>query len=146
MTSCSALNESGVWIRLVLAVLATWRVTHLLSREDGPADIIVRIRRRLGGGVLGRGMDCFQCASLWVAAPFALFVSDRPVEWLMSWVAASGAGCLLERLTPEPVVVERLPENSNRGFDYGMLRTETRTGVERTEDREDRIQLTTARD
>jgi len=139
------LNECGVWIRLVLAVLATWRVTHLLSREDGPADIIVRIQRRLGGSVIGRAMDCFQCASLWVAASFALFVSDRPVEWFISWLAASGGACLLERLTPEPVMIERLPENSQGGFDDGMLRTETRTGVERTEDREDRIQLTTIR-
>ena len=31
----------------VLAVLATWRVTHLLASEDGPADLIVRFRARL---------------------------------------------------------------------------------------------------
>jgi hypothetical protein len=110
------LDERIVWIRLVLAVLATWRVTHLLSREDGPADIIVRIRRRVGASMLGRAMDCFQCASLWVAAPFALFVSDRPAEWLISWLAASGAACLLERLTPEPVLIEHLPESPEKGI------------------------------
>jgi hypothetical protein len=31
-------------LKFVLAVLATWRVTHLLASEDGPADIIVRYR------------------------------------------------------------------------------------------------------
>jgi hypothetical protein len=139
------LNDSSVWIRLLLAVLATWRVAHLLSREDGPADIIVRLRRRAGASALGRAMDCFQCASLWVAAPFALFVSDRPVEWLMSWLAASGAACLLERLTPEPVLIERVPEDHQGRLDDGMLRTETPPGGERTEVAGDPDQRTTTR-
>jgi hypothetical protein len=140
------LDESSAWIRLVLAVLASWRVTHLLSREDGPADIVVRLRRRLGGGALGRAMDCFQCASLWVAAPLALFVSTRPLEWLMSWLALSGAACLLEHLSPEPVVIEHLPENPEGELDDGMLRTETRASVERSDDPEDRIRVVARRD
>ena len=91
-------------------------------------------------------MDCFQCASLWVAASFALFVSDRPVEWLMAWLAASGAACLFERLTPEPVLIERLPENDAGRVDDGLLRTETPPGVERTEDFGNRDQRATAGD
>jgi Protein of unknown function (DUF1360) len=84
--------------RFVLAVLATWRVTHLLANEDGPADIIFRVRRRLGDGFIGSLMDCFNCMSIWVAAPLALFVSANPVVWFMSWLALSGGACLLERL------------------------------------------------
>ena len=36
--------DTAFWARLVLAVLATWRLTHLLAREDGPADLLVRLR------------------------------------------------------------------------------------------------------
>jgi hypothetical protein len=82
----------------LLAVLATWRVTHLLANEDGPADIIFRLRRRLGDGFIGSLMDCFNCMRIWIAAPLALFVSTNPLSWLVSWLALSGGACLLERL------------------------------------------------
>jgi len=93
------------WIRLVLAVLATWRVTHLLASEDGPADLVVHVRARLGNGFLGRLMDCFYCLSLWVAAPLAFFVGGGPSDWVITWLALSGAACLLERLGHPPVVM-----------------------------------------
>jgi hypothetical protein len=89
-----------------VAALATWRVTHLLAREDGPADAVVRFRARLGDGVAGRAMDCFQCLSIWVAAPAALFVARERRELVPTWLALSGAACLLEGLQPEPIVVE----------------------------------------
>ena len=57
------------WFRLVLVVLATWRVTHLLAFEDGPGDVVATLRQRLGNGFFGKLMDCFYCMSLWVAAP-----------------------------------------------------------------------------
>ena len=60
-------------LRIVLAVLATWRVTHLLASEDGPADIIFRFRRLLGQSLVGKLMDCFNCLSLWIAAPGSFF-------------------------------------------------------------------------
>ncbi|HEX4322912.1 MAG TPA: DUF1360 domain-containing protein [Acidobacteriaceae bacterium] len=117
---------------LVLAVLATWRVTHLLANEDGPADIVVRLRKRLGDGFLGSLMDCFYCLSMWIAAPAALFVTRKPLEWLMTWLALSGGACLLERLgkqpEPLPVVIEPLPvaaESSTEGEIDDVLRTET---------------------
>jgi hypothetical protein len=90
----------------VSAVLATWRVTHLLANEDGPADLIVRLRRGLGHGFLGSLMDCFYCLSLWVAAPAALLLSRRPLEWVVSWLALSGGACLLERLGQKPILIE----------------------------------------
>ena len=102
-------TESSFWIRFVLGVLATWRVTHLLANEDGPADIIVRLRVWLGDRFIGKLMDCFKCLSLWVAAPAALFVSRKPLDWLFAWLALSGAACLLERTSHEPVVIESGP-------------------------------------
>lgn len=97
--------EEGFWIRFVLAGFATWRVTHLLASEDGPADLIVRFRARLGRGPAGSLMDCFNCLSFWVAAPAALFVSLRPLDWPFTWLALSGAACLLERAGHDPVII-----------------------------------------
>jgi len=85
-------------IRFGLAALATWRVTHLLAQEDGPGDVIVRARVRLGESWAGELMDCFNCMSLWVAAPFALSAARRPKEAVPLWLGLSGAACLLERL------------------------------------------------
>jgi len=112
-------------LRLVLAVLATWRVTHLLASEDGPGDIIFRFRRLLGNGFAGKLMDCFNCLSLWVAAPMALFVSRQPTEWFMGWLALSGGACLLERLGREPVIVQPAPQPS-QGDQHHVLWPETR--------------------
>jgi len=112
------------WPRLLLALLATWRVTHLLANEDGPADVIVRIRAWLGNRFVGKMMDCFNCLSLWIAAPAALFVSRQPVEWLFTWLALSGGACLLERFHQEPVVIEPVTQIEQGETDY-VLRTET---------------------
>jgi len=112
------------WPRLLLALLATWRVTHLLANEDGPADVIVRIRAWLGNRFVGKMMDCFNCLSLWIAAPAALFVSRKPLEWLFTWLALSGGACLLERFQRDPVVIESVTQIEQGETDY-VLRTET---------------------
>jgi len=122
---------SGVfWARLVLAILATWRVTHLLSSEDGPADLIVRVRARLGNGVAGKLMDCFQCLSLWIALPLAFFVIQRPPDLLLTWLALSGAACLLERIGQEPVFIQPISQTTEGGTDVELLRSETRGSQE----------------
>jgi hypothetical protein len=89
----------SIELRFVCGMLAAWRLTHLLSAEDGPADIVVRIRARLGDSVAGRAMDCFYCLSIWIAAPIALFVATTPIMWFVTWLALSGGACLLERAT-----------------------------------------------
>jgi Protein of unknown function (DUF1360) len=87
--------------RFVVGALATWRVTHVLVEEDGPADAVVRLRRRAGDGWIGQALDCFYCLSIWTAAPVAAAVARRPREAPLTWLALSGAACLLERATTE---------------------------------------------
>ncbi len=84
---------------LVLGLLATWRVTHLLNAEDGPAAILVRVRRWAGDSVWGSLLDCFYCLSLWVAAPVALILDRRWKERLLLWPAISGGAILLQRFS-----------------------------------------------
>lgn len=85
--------------RFALAALATWRVTHLLAEEDGPADVIVRLRRRAGSSWAGGLMDCFYCLSVWVAVPFAAGLAGRRRPDPVACLAVSGAACLLEQAT-----------------------------------------------
>ena len=118
------MSELSFWMRFVLAVLATWRVTHLLASEDGPADVIIRFRTLLDQSIVGRLMDCFNCLSLWVAALAALFVSRRPLEWLFCWLALSGGACLLEPLGREPVVIQPMSQPTE-GDNNDVLRSET---------------------
>jgi hypothetical protein len=86
------------WMKCGAAVLATWRVTHLLADEDGPADIIALVRERLGNSELGALMDCFACMSLWVALPFSFYVARKPRDRVVAWLALSGAACLLSEI------------------------------------------------
>ena len=95
------MQDGGSATRFLVGALATWRVTHLLVEEDGPADMVVRLRRRAGDGWMGQAMDCFYCLSIWTAAPVAAAVARRPREAPLTWLALSGAACLLERATTE---------------------------------------------
>jgi hypothetical protein len=85
---------------LLAATLATWRVTHLIAAEDGPWNAVARLRRLAGAGWLGDLMDCFYCASLWVALPFAGVLATGWAEGIIAWLALSGGAILLERLLP----------------------------------------------
>jgi hypothetical protein len=125
------MDERGFWIRFALAVLATWRVTHLLASENGPADLVVRLRTSLGQGLAGKLMDCFQCLSLWIAAPIALYVSRKPLDWCLTWLALSGAACLLERLGGNGAAMEHLAQTAE-GDVNDVLRSETVGAAERS--------------
>lgn len=122
-------GTSQDWFRFALAALATWRVTHLLAKEDGPSNVIFRMRQALGNGFFGKLTDCFHCLSLWVAVPTAFFVGGTAVEWCVSWLAISGAACLLERAgrtdSSPPVVIQHL-EPREEVPEHDMLWTESR--------------------
>ena len=93
------MNQIGAALYgLFIGALTVWRITHLLQAEDGPWDLVVRLRRQAGDGLLGRAMDCFYCLSLWVALPCALALGSDWMDRLWLWPALSGAAILLERI------------------------------------------------
>ena len=77
-----------------MAVLATWRLSHLVAHEDGPFDLVAKVRLAAGLSTWGRLMDCPYCLSLWFAAPFAIWLSRDWVEGLAIWPAISGGASL----------------------------------------------------
>jgi hypothetical protein len=87
---------------MALGVLVTWRVTHLLHAEDGPWQLLARLRRlvQAAGGKL---FDCFYCLSLWVAVPLAYLLGESWEERGLLIPALSGAAILVERVTTPPM-------------------------------------------
>ena len=86
-------------LEMILIILAVWRLTHLLSEEDGPFDIIFKIRKKAGTGFFGSLLDCFYCVSIWIAFPFGMWIGENWWEKIIMWLAFSGAACLLEQAT-----------------------------------------------
>jgi hypothetical protein len=82
-----------------LGALCVWRITYLLTAEDGPGHLLDRLRRRLADTPLGRLLDCFYCVSLWAAAPIALTIGGAWTYLLLLWFALSAGAIMIERLT-----------------------------------------------
>jgi len=82
-----------------IMTIIVWRLTHLLSNEDGPFDIIIRFRKLLGDSFWGKLMDCFYCLSIWVGLISACIVSTNLKEVVGLTLYYSGAAILVEKIT-----------------------------------------------
>jgi hypothetical protein len=109
---------------LTVGILAVWRITHLLQAEDGPWEMVVRLRRRAGIGFWGRLLDCFYCLSIWVAFPFAVVLAGQWRDVILLWPALSGSAILLERATGSraEAATALYYEEAPKGEDNGVLR------------------------
>jgi len=107
---------------LLLGLLTVWRLTHLLSAEDGPWDLVVRLRRAAGTGFWAGLLDCFYCLSLWIAAPFAYLIASSWIERLLLWPALSAGAIFFERVTLEKTPAP--PYNYEGQEDSYVLRQE----------------------
>jgi len=110
---------------LIVGILGVWRIAHLLSAEDGPADLLVRLRLWAGDGFWGGLLDCFYCLSLWLAAPVALVIGGGWLERLLLWPALSAGAILLERLTAPAPAVPPAPYFEEEEKSDALLRQET---------------------
>jgi Protein of unknown function (DUF1360) len=83
--------------RFFIFALAVWRVTHLIQAEDGPWDVIFKIRKWVGNGFAGSLMDCFYCLSIWVGMAFGVFAGRGIADIVCYSLALSGAAILIQR-------------------------------------------------
>lgn len=83
---------------LLLSSLATWRLTHLLMYEDGPADLLLKMRKKLGVEYdmvtntqpvsyrgIGTVFSCFWCLSVWVST--FVYWANWPVRTILAFSA-----------------------------------------------------------
>lgn len=86
-------------LKYLVLVIVVWRITHLISSEDGPFDLIIKLRKLVGNSFFGKLMDCFYCLSIWMGLFVAVYVASTPEEILILTLYYSGASILLEKLT-----------------------------------------------
>jgi hypothetical protein len=89
----------------IILCMATWRLSSLFAREDGPFDIFENIRLilyrapKLIHKTLGLGIICVWCNSIWFSAIAALFIAHSIFEWVVFWLAISTGALIIERIT-----------------------------------------------
>lgn len=93
-------------INLIVGALATWRLSHLLIKEDGPYDVFGRLRDAVGitydersrpvaGSELAKIFLCFWCMSIWVGLFITLLTAPR--RWYINALAYSAVTIGIER-------------------------------------------------
>ncbi|WP_342328085.1 DUF1360 domain-containing protein [Pedobacter sp. FW305-3-2-15-E-R2A2] len=82
----------------LISVLAVWRVTHLIQAEDGPFDVIYKLRKLAGESFFGSLMDCFFCLSIWVALPLGIYFGNDWMEKVLLTLSFSAAAIFLEQI------------------------------------------------
>lgn len=88
-------------VKYGILVVVVWRLTHLIGMEDGPFDIIIRVRKLMGNSFFGKLMDCFYCLSVWIGCAAAFYAGweGGAEEIVILTFYYSGAALLLEKLT-----------------------------------------------
>lgn len=86
----------------LVCTLAVYRLSLMLSSEEGPAAIFARLRRKVPAKTNpGRGIRCFLCWTVWIAGAVTgyLFWAGRVEAWevVPYWFGLSGAAVALNR-------------------------------------------------
>jgi hypothetical protein len=116
---------------LVLGTLTVWRITHFLWAEDGPWDVVIRLRRWAGEGFWGKLLDCFYCLSVWVSAPVGYVIGESWLERVLLWPSLSAGAILLQSVTNRAPKVSPAPftEDPREENNHVMLREKERTNA-----------------
>jgi hypothetical protein len=92
----------SLYFRFLIAALATWRISFLLVREDGPWNIFAKLRAKVHSKAMGRLLGCVKCTGMWTAIPFAFFVKGTWLELVVIWLALAGVTALIDEWTRPP--------------------------------------------
>ncbi len=87
---------------LLLGGLATFRLSLLISKEDGPAYIFRKLRRLPPPHSSAKdGLSCEWCMSVWMSAAVATFYWWRGIislfDWPLYWLAMSAIGIIFNQ-------------------------------------------------
>jgi hypothetical protein len=85
--------------KYIILIVVVWRLTHLIGSEDGPFDLIIKLRRAAGDSFLGKLMDCFYCLSIWIGLLAASSTAANFNELVLLTLYYSGGSIVLEKLT-----------------------------------------------
>ena len=96
---------------VLLAILATWRLSNLIANEDGPFDVFARLRLRagvyydvdsnpIGKNVFARGLLCIWCVSVWIAFVVSFFDPNTVNihTFIINWLAISAGAIFFDEV------------------------------------------------
>lgn len=89
----------SVLVRLLLAVLACYRLARLLSVDDGPGNVFLRLRALVPPDRMwGKLLLCPYCLGVWLAvlAPLVVLAPTTVSDVLLVWLGVAGAQDFLE--------------------------------------------------
>jgi hypothetical protein len=94
--------------KFLLLTLVIYRLTRLVTLDEGPFGVFLKLRAGLGAydlGAngqaktnLGRGISCPHCAGIWLALIVTLVAYGWQVETMVYWLALAGAQSFLQSL------------------------------------------------
>lgn len=93
-------------LKFILLAFASWRLTSLVSMEDGPWDMFAKFRNFIGvrydeysqptvfKNTFAKGIVCVWCASMWVAFAAAFISPYKPhhrrvPSFIINWLSIS---------------------------------------------------------
>ena len=83
---------------LALGGLVTYRVSLLVSKEDGTAYIFRKLRKMPPSRPVREGLSCEWCMSIWAGALVAAYYRWIEIipgrEWPLYWLAMSALGII----------------------------------------------------
>lgn len=99
----------------IIVALATWRITSLIVREDGPYDIFAKFRKWIGvyydelnipqgKNVIAKGITCVWCASVWFSFAVSFFAFDYGAnirlftDFMFHWFGLSAAVIVIDEV------------------------------------------------
>jgi hypothetical protein len=81
----------------ILAALAVYRLSRMLTDEEGPFMVFTRLRGLARHDTwIGRGLECIMCVSVWVALIAALYI-DQTWTLPLTWLALSGVTVIIRK-------------------------------------------------
>ncbi len=97
-------------LHLIILSLATWRLSSLLTAEEGPYKIFGKLRESVGVYYIGDRVDaetelaklfsCTWCLSIWIGAIASVaYVIYEPIVWIVMPLALSAAAIIVGKLT-----------------------------------------------
>lgn len=102
-------------LTIIIAILATWRLSAVLSYETGPFNIFILLREMAGivhdddgkktivpESFFAELLDCVWCTSMWIGGAVAISLFFYPVlVWLLLPFALSAGAIIVEKVTNE---------------------------------------------
>ena len=98
------------FLHLAILSLAAWRLSSLLTAEEGPYEIFSKFRLKIGVHYIGNRVDartelaklfsCTWCLSVWIGAIASVaYVIYEPIVWIVMPLALSAAASIVGKFT-----------------------------------------------